>query len=375
MLSVTICGDSPAIQKQFLAVKTMEIEEVPITVGLMETPRPKYDLNAPENRSAVVVKVRAFSCNYRDKALVIKTSKKCIGKDKYACIGSEFVGEVIAVGPEVKAFQVGDRVMADNNFPVMSIPDVGPGIPTEHGSKRYLMLHEAKLIKVPPEMPDEVAAVFSLNAQTAYGMLRRLDIVAGANVLVTSARSNTSLFVINALKNYDCNVYVTTTSWHYEGDVEQLGIKEVIPIDPEQQSFLQNERMAEIYFKTGGFNYVIDPFFDLHLSKIIEVMALEGKYTTCGLYDQYSYLTGKKFHYAGRDLSDIITNAFIRNVQIVGNCLGTTADLQRAIDDYVQGNFNVVIDKVFSGDQVDAFFERTYNSRERFGKVVYRYDD
>lgn len=374
MLSVTICGDSPAIHEQFVSVRTMEIEGVPITVGLIETRRPGYDLNAPENRSAVLIKVRAFSCNYRDKALVIKASQKCSGKDKYVCIGSEFVGEVIAIGPEVKAFQVGDRVMADNNFPVMSVPDVKPGIPIEHSSKRYLALHEAKLIKVPLAMPDEVAAVFSLNAQTAYSMLRRLNIVAGTNVLVTSARSNTSLFVINALRNYDCNVYVTTSSRHFEGDVAQLGIKEVIPIDSGRQSFLENERMAEIYLKTGGFDYVIDPFFDLHLGKAMEVIALEGKYTTCGLYDQYSYLTGKAFHYAGKGLSEIMTSALTHNIQIVGNCLGRTADLQKAIDDYVRGNFNVVLDKVFSGDQVDAFFDRTYNASERFGKVVYRYD-
>jgi hypothetical protein len=66
---------------------------------------------------------------------------------------------------------------------------------------------------------------------------------------------------------------------------------------------------------------------------------------------------------------------FVRSAQILGNCLGRTDDLQRAIDDYTQGNFNVIVDQVFSGDQLDAFFDRTYNSRLRFGKAVYRYDD
>ncbi len=375
MLNVTICGDSPAIQEQFASVKTIEIEDVPITVGLMETSEPTYDLSAPGYRSAVFIKVHAFSCNYRDKAVVLKTGQRCRGKDRYAFIGSEFVGEVIAVGPDVTAFQVGDRVMPDHSFPDVSAPDAIPGIPTERASKRYFALHEAKLIKVPPTMPDEVAAVFSLNAQTAYSMLRKLDIMPGANVLVTSARSNTSLFAINALKHYHCNVYATTTSRHFEGDVAQLGIKELIQIDSDLQSFLEQERMAEIVSAIQGFDYIIDPFFDLHLGKAVEVMAMGGKYVTCGLYDQYSRLTGKEFCYAGKDLKEVITTTFTRNAQIVGNCLGQTADLQRAVDAYALGNFNVVVDKVFSGDQVDAFFDRTYNSRDRFGKVVYRYDD
>jgi NADPH:quinone reductase-like Zn-dependent oxidoreductase len=281
----------------------------------------------------------------------------------------------VAVGPEVTAFQVGDRVMPDHCYPVLSVPDVQPGIPTEHGSKRYFVLHEAKLRKVPPEMPDEVAAAFSLNAQTAYSMVRKLNITPEANVLVTSARANTSLFTINALKKWHCNVYAVTTARKFEGDMAQMGLKEVIQVDPVLPTFLENERMAEIVSTIGGFDYIIDPFFDLYLSKAIEVIAVEGKYITCGLYDQYSHLTGKVFRYAGKDLKEIITTMFVRSAQILGNCLGRTDDLQRAIDDYTQGNFNVIVDQVFSGDQLDAFFDRTYNSRLRFGKAVYRYDD
>ena len=51
-----------------------------------------------------------------------------------------------------------------------------------------------------------------------------------------------------------------------------------------------------------------------------------------------------------------------------------TIDLEHALQDYAAGRFDVIVDSVFSGNQVADFFNRTYNSRDRFGKVVYRYD-
>jgi len=236
-------------------------------------------------------------------------------------------------------------------------------------------MHEAKLIKVPQEMSDEVAGAFSIAAQTTYSMLWKLHLKEGANVLVTAAKSNTSLFAINALKKYHVNVYATTTSMQFERELKEMGVKELILIDPALESFRNNESIEEIISKTGGFDYVIDPFFDLHIGKVIDVMAHNSKYVTCGLYDQFSSLIGRKLDYRGRNLSEIMGRAIVNNVQIIGNCLGQKEDLQDAIEDYVSGSLEVVIDSVFSGHQVGTFFNRTYNARDRFGKVVYRYDE
>ena len=129
-------------------------------------------------------------------------------------IGSEFVGEVAAVGADVTGLALGDRVMGDNHY--IGAGDAGrdyaEGVPTNAASQEYQVFHPAKLIAVPPEMPDEVAAAFSIGAQTAYSMVRKLALPYGGHVLVTAARSNTSLFVISALKQLGVNVYATSTS-------------------------------------------------------------------------------------------------------------------------------------------------------------------
>ncbi|PKO22652.1 MAG: hypothetical protein CVU38_08320 [Chloroflexi bacterium HGW-Chloroflexi-1] len=61
-------------------------------------------------------------------------------------------------------------------------------------------------------------------------------------------------------------------------------------------------------------------------------------------------------------------------VQIIGNCIGLTDDLRDALNDYASGALSVVIDSVFTGNQVGDFLDRMYNAKDRLGKVVYCYD-
>ena len=73
-------------------------------------------------------------------------------------------------------------------------------------------------------------------------------------------------------------------------------------------------------------------------------------------------------------MREIMGYAMINNIQIIGNCMGYTADLQKAIGEYVNGCLNITVDSVFKNNQVGDFFERTYKAKDRFGKVVYQYN-
>ena len=121
------------------------------------------------------------------------------------------------------------------------------------------------------------------------------------------------------------------------------------------------------------FDGVIDPFFDIHLPKVLDVMGPGAKYVTCGLHEQYQTIIGQSTAYQQLSVKTLLLKAMFRNLQIIGNCIGTTSDLQRAIDDYRANTLPVVVDSRFSGKQAGAFLDRTYNSGDRFGKVVYQY--
>src|SRR5205823_1394315 len=155
---------------------------------------------------------------------------------------------------------------------------IPPGVPTNHASKEIQIFHEAKLLKVPDAMPDATAAAFSIGAQTTYSMVRRLQIFDGANVLVTAAKSNTSLFAINALKNRNVNLYAISTSDRFADELKRMGVKELVVIDADCENFVRHPILGQLATRLGGFHFVIDPYFDLHLSRLIDIMAVGGKY-------------------------------------------------------------------------------------------------
>lgn len=145
-----------------------------------------------------------------------------------------------------------------------------PGLSTQRASAELQVHQRAKLMKIPAAMPLAEAAAFSVGAQTAYSIIRRLAPARGAHIAVTAASSNTSLFLIKALV--------------------------------------------------------------------------------------------ARGHHPLR-----------KNISLIGNNLGTTADLESALDDYCQGRLPVTLDSVHGGGDLANFVERSFVADNRLGKVVFDY--
>jgi NADPH:quinone reductase-like Zn-dependent oxidoreductase len=221
-------------------------------------------------------------------------------------------------------------------------------------------------------MPLEEAAAFSLGAQTAYGMVRRLDIKPGDPVLVTSATSNTSLFLIAALRRRGATVFATTTSDRFHPAIKAMGVERVHAIGSHPDRFPHVNEVLREAFRLDGFTAVLDPFFDLHLELAVEMLKPFGQYITCGMAGQSPHLAAE----VGKlelDPIAIVQKAILRNLSIIGNCLGLRSDLDQALSDYAAGAKAPPIDSVFSGHQAQQFLHRTFMDRQRFGKVVFQY--
>lgn len=374
MKNFAVCGERV---KELLpdndSIEMVEIKGQPVTCGIIATEAPHFDSRSPEFETQVLLRVRAFSCNYRDMNLIFSALKKGPGESFYS-IGSEFVGEVIEIGKKVTSVKVGDRVIGDCFYHGGGRTPAIQGVVTNHASKEYQIVHASKVIRIPDPMPDDVAASFTIGAQTTYSMVRKLNLEPEANVLVTAAKSNTSLFAINALRAQGINVYATTTSPQHGDKLQQLGIKQLFVVDPSLDNFLKHEQIRDVVIETGGFDGVIDPFFDIHLPRVLDVMGPGAKYITCGLHEQYQKVIGQTTSYPPVSMKTVLLKAMFKNLHIIGNCIGTTSDLQRALDDYSSESLPVLVDSTFTGKQAGAFLDRTYNSGDRFGKVVYQYD-
>jgi hypothetical protein len=95
---------------------------------------------------------------------------------------------------------------------------------------------------------------------------------------------------------------------------------------------------------------------------------------TCGVLRQGERGRSPQPEDAGRALVGLGFQMVLRNLELLGNCLGAPADLGRAVEDHCAGRFPVLIDSIFSGTDVGAFLDRSFNAPDRLGKVVYRFD-
>jgi NADPH:quinone reductase-like Zn-dependent oxidoreductase len=303
----------------------------------------------------VLVRVLAVSCNFRDRSLFQRMT--AFPAHRFTAIGSEFAAEVLAVAEGV-SLRPGDRVIPDHHYSGVGIDADGvrEGVITNQGSRERQVVPARKLLRVPDTMPLDIAAAFSLGAQTAYSMVRRLDVQPGERALVTSASSNTSLFLIAALRARGAQVLATTGA----GPAARARIPARVAA---------REDLYDLAGEVGGFHHVLDPFYDLHLGAAVDVLRPFGKYITCGFYGQNPTLAGGV---APLDPQHVFGNAIVKNLSLIGNCIGLRSDLEAALADHAAGVWSPVVDSVHR--EARPFLERTFNARERFGKVVFRYD-
>lgn len=373
MHSLAICGDDVARQNpQNPTLATLDLDGVSVTTGIMVGPAPVFDPVAPATRHSVLVEVDAFSCNYRDRALVLRAARD-LPADRWYPIGSEFVARVAAVGADVTSLAPGTRVIPDGAWP--GGKDRRGGLPTNHGSRGVQVLPDHALVAVPEAMPDEVAAGFTIGAQTSYSMLRVLDLAPDSRLLVTAAGSNTSLFALQAARNAGHHVTAMTSTDRFVDRLADLGADDVLVVDRGVRELREHPDVAAHVARHGRFHAVVDPFFDVHLAGVLPLLTYGGRYVTCGFAEQSSALTGRAVaNLAHASLTDVMTAAMVGGHHLIGNCLGTTDDLRRALRDHASGRLDPVVDTVHTDGDAAGFLERTFTAPGRFGKVVYRHD-
>ncbi|XLS30480.1 alcohol dehydrogenase catalytic domain-containing protein [Flavobacteriaceae bacterium M23B6Z8] len=372
----------PEEMKTYDGLKTkgkFTIEHNDIHTGLVE--EPDLTLNdCPEKENVVLVKKIAFSCNYRDKTILLNSDKFIKseilkGNLHFTYLGSDFVGEVVEIGENVKDFNIGDKVIPNISYPSYN-EDYKGGIATNYASSRIESFKANKLIKVPKDIDisDEILAGFPIAGFTAYSMIRKVT-KPDAKVLVTAANSNTSITTIDALRNYPVKVYAMTSNPKHRDVLMRKGVEDVLTINHDLETYEDDETFMQKMDEIGGFDAVIDPFFDIYLPRIIDYLNMDAKYITCGLYNQYPDFDNGRYTYKGRPFSNILTQALTRNISIMGNCIGLKEDGVKALEDLINGKFNIEIDSVFLEGEEDLFFDRTYNAKDRLGKVIYKYKD
>ena len=337
----------------------------------VDVERPDFNPNNPSNVRKVLVQVIAFSCNYRDKAIIVKhalqrNSFASAGVAPFGFFGSDFVARVMSIGAGVTSMRVGDRVIPDCSYPVARDDSAAPGVVTNEASRGWLILDEAKLMVIPHVMPDDIAAGFSIGGQTASSLVRRTVYSDNDRVLLLSGRSNTSQFVSWILRErrMACDL-VTTSSW----SEEECALVAPCMVKRVEASAAWAKNLPRAFY-----DVIIDPFFDLHIDSSIDLLRPGGRYITCGYKNQHSSFRDQSDTSLALDLHSIMIKAMVRNVTLAGNCIGYSEDLKSAISLFeASRQAPVPTDRIFTLNAAADFLDRTYNNKSRLGKVIMRY--
>jgi len=345
---------------------TIRLYDTDITYALIETADLQWD--EEQYPDHVLVRKKAFSSNYRDIGAMLAAAANINAATGdqilYYPIGSEFSGTVVAKGRAVRRFNIGDGVIPDASYPLATAPGINPGLPTNNASCELELFHESKLARIPGSLSFEEAAGFTIGAQTVYSMIERLAIEPGSKVLLLGLSANTALFALNVLKHMEVELYGVARSGRFREQLLEMGLKELFIA--QEEDFSRHAAINAFIGRHGKFNYVIDPFSNYHLANVIGVIAMNGRYITCGLSNDN--ITEN----AALQATNLLLPLIINNITVMGNCLGTTASLEKALNEHAAGRCRVTVDKVWEQDPV-GFMQRSFQDPERFGKVIFKF--
>jgi len=136
-------------------------------------------------------------------------------KPKNPILGTDFAGQVEAVGKDVGSFKVGDRVFGFDDSGVSS-----------HAA--YMTLSEEKAIAILPDhISYEEAAASLEGAHYAYNFINKVDLQPGQRVLVNGATGAIGSAAVQLLKYYGAHVTAVCRTKNTEL-VKSIGADQVI---------------------------------------------------------------------------------------------------------------------------------------------------
>ncbi len=185
LISLTACGDlmatQPTTQKQYRLVRTGT--QGPFTLELVDAPV------RPPGQDEVLVKVHAASLNRRD--IFLMQGNYPVGPRDSLVPLSDGAGEVVAVGPGVTRFHVGDRVAAIffqkwlGGRPGPDVLGSALGGQIDGMLTQYVTISEQGLVALPSNLTYEEGATLPCAGVTAWnGLFTRGHLQKGDTVLL-----------------------------------------------------------------------------------------------------------------------------------------------------------------------------------------------
>jgi len=251
--------------------------------------------------------------------------------------GLETAGTVVATGPGVRRFEVGDRVMAV----------VGGG-----GQAERVVVHERCAIAVPDAVDWPAAGGFAEAFTTAHDALfTQAGLGPGERVCVHGAAGGVGIAAVQLAVSTGATVVATVRSPELRGRVEQMGAAVIAP---------------DGFADAGPFDVVLELVGAPNLADDLRSLAIGGRISVIGVGG------GAK---AEVNLLDLMTRrARIHGSTLRARPLEDKAAAARAVERHVvpllaDGRVQVPIADTFALADAGVAYER-FGAGGKFGKIV-----
>jgi NADPH:quinone reductase-like Zn-dependent oxidoreductase len=299
------------------------------------------DADVPRPREGeVLIRLHATTVNRTDCANL--TARPLIMRfvlgllrPRIAILGTDFAGEVIAVGREVTAHVVGDRVFG--------FIDTGAA-----SQATYTVIPERQVFPIPPGIDYRTAAASLEGAHYAYSFLRKAGVEDGQRVLINGATGAIGSALLQFVRRYDVHVTVTCRGAH-AGRVRELGAAAVV------------DYTKENVFRTDGtYERVFDAVGKSTFGAARGVMAEKSVYVSSefGPYAQnlyYALTTGR----SDRRVIFPVPLPTAESVPFISQCLA-------------EGSFAPLIDRSYPPERIAEAYKYVMRG-QKVGNVVIAY--
>ncbi|KAK8160966.1 hypothetical protein IWX90DRAFT_438952 [Phyllosticta citrichinensis] len=308
----------------------------------------------------VLVKLHAASLNYRD--LIIPRGMYPFAQRTGVVPASDGAGEVVAVGPRVDRFKVGDKVATLFNQQHMAgsldnrSVQSGLGGVIDGALRQYGAFDQEGLVLIPQNLSYLEAATLPCAALTAWNALYGVETkqLKTGDWVVTQGTGGVSMFAVQFAKAAGARVIATTSSKAKADKLKALGADHVI-------NYKEDPKWGETAKKlTGGrgVDHVIEVGGPLTAEQSLASVRIDGLVSIIG------FLAGPGEKQPG--FLEILGNIATVRGLLVGS-RAQFEDMNRAIETH---NLHPIVDeKVYTLEQTKEAYQYMWEQKH-FGKLA-----
>lgn len=322
------------------------------------------DLLTPEpDYGEVQIAIKAAAVNHLD--IWVRKGWPGIRLDYPFVLGADGAGVVSEVGPGVRDFAVGDRIVINGTFGCGYCENclagrdnfcragtvLGESHPGVHAE--VVVLPTRNVLKIPEHISFEEAAAASLVFLTAWhSLITRGRLLPGESVLVVGAGGGVNTAAIQIAKLTGATVYVIGSTDEKLEKAQALGADVLVNRHKEENWSKAIWQLTQ----RRGVDVVVDNVGQATWSSSLRALRRGGRMVVVGNTSGYDTAVDSRL-------------IFGKHLSIIGSTMAPQADFRTAMKMVFEGKLHAVIDRAMSLSQIREAHTLLENGKT-FGKIV-----